>query len=86
VIARESADPGTTASNEYDRESEPEILETNNRSATLPLDYNPECIAELYKLLDCKSKKELEKISLDTLWNRIQQVGIALIHWELYTD
>jgi hypothetical protein len=88
-MARESADPGitATASNAgYDRESEPEILESDNRRATLPPDYDPERIAELHKLLDCKSKKDLEKISVDTLWNGIQQAGMALIHWELHVD
>jgi hypothetical protein len=88
-MARESADPGTTAtaSNvEYDRESEPEILEPNSRRATLPPDYDPERIAELHKLLDCKLKKDFEKISVDTLWSGIQQAGMALIHWELHAD
>jgi hypothetical protein len=88
-MARDSADPGTTAtvSNvEHDRESEPEIIEPTNRRATLPPDYDPERIAELYKLLDCKSKKELEKMSIDTIWSGIQQAGMALVHWELHTD
>jgi hypothetical protein len=90
-MARESADPSTaataTASNvEQDRESEPEIIEPNNRRATLPPDYDPERIAELHKLLDCKSKKELQKMSIDTIWSGIQQAGMALMHWELHTD
>jgi hypothetical protein len=88
-MARDSADPGTTAtaSNvEQDRESEPEIIELKNRRATLPPEYDPERIAELHKLLDCKSKKELEKMSIDTLWSGIQQAGMALLQWELHTD
>jgi hypothetical protein len=90
-MARESADLGTTAtataSNvEHDRESEPEIIEPDNRRATLPPDYDPERIAELHKLLDCKSKKELEKMGIDTIWSGIQQAGMALVHWELHTD
>jgi hypothetical protein len=92
-MARENTDPGmaetaaATASNaEQDRESEPEIIESTNRRATLPPDYDPERIAELHKLLAYKSKKELEKVSIDTIWSGIQQAGMALVHWELHTD
>jgi hypothetical protein len=70
VIVRDSADLSTTATAlnvKYNRESKPEVIELTNYRATLPPDYNPEYIAELYKLLDYKSKKELEKISIDTI-------------------
>jgi hypothetical protein len=70
MIVRESIDPSMTiiALNvEQDREFKPKIIKLNNYRATLPLDYDPECIAKLYKLLNYKLKKELEKISIDTI-------------------
>jgi len=86
-MARDSADPSATVSNDqYDRESEPEILGTNDRRATLPPNYDPARIEELEKLFNCKTKKELEKMNIDTLWNGLRQAGMALLHWELHAD